>query len=148
MQNSVITTWFTSLHGSQPSRVVFRCKTATYGPEKQVSMGPRLDLSLCTCTTMWLATELLGSMGLSLHLLVLHAKQRLLDQCTSLYGCQTSPVVLCMQKSVICTRIKHYMGCRSHLWFLHAKQRLLDQNNKSLWVPDFTCDFLLAKQRA
>ena len=100
----------TSLHGSQPSRVVFRCKTATYGPEKQVSMGPRLDLSFCTCTTMRLAPELLGSMGLSPHLWVLHAKQRLLDQCTSLYGCQTSPVVLCMQKSVICTRIKTLYG--------------------------------------
>ena len=34
---------------------------------------------------------------------------------------------------------------RPHLWFLHAKQRLLDRNNKSLWVPDFTCDFLFAK---
>ena len=101
MQNSVPIIRNTSLHGSQPSRVVFRCKTATYWPEKQVSMGPRLDLSFCTCTTMRLAPELLGSMGLSPHLWVLHAKQQLLDQCTSLYGWQTSPVILSMQICVI-----------------------------------------------
>ena len=62
-------------------------------------MGPRHDLSFCACTTACLASELLVSMGPSLH-----------------------------------------------LCFLHAKQRLLDQNNKSLWVPDMTCLFVLAKQ--
>ena len=49
-------------------------------------------------------------MGPSPHLWFLNAKQRLLDQCTSLYGCQTSPVVLCMQNSVICTRISRLHG--------------------------------------
>ena len=34
----------TSLHGSQPSFVPFACKTATLGPQLQVSMGPRLHL--------------------------------------------------------------------------------------------------------
>ena len=69
-------------------------------------MGPRHVLSFCAFTTAWLAPELLGSMGPSPHLWFLHAKQRLLDQSTSLLGYQTSPVVLCMQNSVICTRIK------------------------------------------
>ena len=45
MQNSVIGTWKTSLYGSQPSSVVFSCKTATFGPELQVSMGQ--DLTCC-----------------------------------------------------------------------------------------------------
>ena len=49
-------------------------------------------------------------MGPSPHLWFLHAKQRLLDQYTSLYGFQTSPVVLCMQNSVICTRISSLHG--------------------------------------
>ena len=40
------------------------------------------------------------------------------------------------------------MGPSPHVWFLDAKQRLLDQKYKSLWVPDLTCDFLFAKQRA
>ena len=63
LQNSVISIRMTSLHGSQPSRVVFGCKTATFGPEKQISMGPRHHLSFCVCNTAWLATELLVAMG-------------------------------------------------------------------------------------
>ena len=43
-------------------------------------MGPRHDLSFCVLTTAYLASELLVSMGPSLHLWFLHAKQRLLDQ--------------------------------------------------------------------
>ena len=42
---------------------------------------------------------------------------------TSLYGSQTSPVILCMQYSVISIRITSLY--RSHLRFLHVKQRLL-----------------------
>ena len=52
MQNSVPSIRITSL----PSSVVFACKTATFGPERQVSMGP------------------------STHQWFLHAKQQLLDQ--------------------------------------------------------------------
>ena len=99
-------------------------------------------------------------MGLSPRLCFLHAKQRLWTRITSLYGSQTSPVLLCMQNSVICTKMTSSHGlqpssvvlcmqnsdfrtritslCRwidPNLWFLHAKQRLLDQNNKSPWVP-------------
>ena len=37
-------TRITSLYRSQPSSVVFACKTATLGPELQVSMGPRPHL--------------------------------------------------------------------------------------------------------
>ena len=40
------------------------------------------------------------------------------------------------------------MGPNPHLWFLHAKQRILDQNYESLWVLDFACWFMNAKQRA
>ena len=42
--------------------------------------------------------------------MVLHAKQRLLDQHTSLYVYQTSPVVLCIQNNVISTRITSFYG--------------------------------------
>ena len=73
-------------------------------------MCPSHYLSLCAFTTAWLAPELLGSIGPSPHLWFLHAKQRLLDQSTSLLGYQTSPVVLCMQNSVICRRIKRLYG--------------------------------------
>ena len=73
-------------------------------------MGPRHNLSFCACNTAWLAPELLISKGPSPHLWFLHAKQLLLDQCTSLYWYQTSPVVLCMQNSVICTRMTSLYG--------------------------------------
>ena len=56
VQNRDYRTRITSLYGSQPSSVVFTCKTVTFGSEPQVTMGP------------------------SPHLLFLHAKQRLLDQ--------------------------------------------------------------------
>ena len=56
MRNSAISTRNTSLYGSQPFSVAFAWKTATFGAELQVCMGPRP------------------------HLWFLHAKQRLLDQ--------------------------------------------------------------------
>ena len=91
---------------------------------------------------------------------------------TSLYGFQPSSVVLSTHNSVLSTRIKRQyefqpspvvlfmqtatlaldllvpIGPSPHLRFLHANQRLLDQNRMSLWVPDVTCDFVYAKQRA
>ena len=44
------------------------------------------------------------------HLWFLHAKQRLWTRITNLYGSQTSPVILCMQYSVISTRITCLYG--------------------------------------
>ena len=41
IQSSMISIRITSLHVSQPSFVVFARKTATLGPELQVSIGPR-----------------------------------------------------------------------------------------------------------
>ena len=58
MQRSVISTRITSLYVSQPSSVAFASKTATFGPELQVSMDPRQDLSFCACTTSCLTSEL------------------------------------------------------------------------------------------
>ena len=99
-------------------------------------MGPRYDLSFCACTTAYLASELLVSIGPSLHLWFLHAKLQLLDQnykslsvldltccfahansvnSTSLYGSPPSPV------DVDC------------------KIATFGPPYKSLWVPDLTC---------
>ena len=44
-QYSVISTRMTCLYGSQPFSLVFACKTAEFGAELQVSMGPRPHLS-------------------------------------------------------------------------------------------------------
>ena len=80
MQYSVISTRNTCLYGSQPLSVVSGCKTATFWPELQVSMGPRHDLSFCGCKTACLASKKLVSMGPSPHVWFLDAKRRLLDQ--------------------------------------------------------------------
>ena len=70
--NSVLSTIVLRLYGSQPSSVAFGYKTATFGPEQQVSMCPRYHLSFCACKTACYAQELLVSMH--------RAKHRLLDQ--------------------------------------------------------------------
>ena len=49
IQNSDFSTRITSLCGPKTPPVVFECKTATFGPELQVSMGPRPHLSFCAC---------------------------------------------------------------------------------------------------
>ena len=77
MQNNVISIRNTSLYGSQPSSVVFACKTAPFGTQLHVSLGPRRHLWFLAFKTAALAPELQVSMGLSLHLLFLHSKQRL-----------------------------------------------------------------------
>ena len=107
MQNSVPSIRNTSLHGSQTSRVVFGCKTATYGPEKQVSMGPRHDLSLCECKTALLASDLLVSMCPNPHLCFFFMQYSAFwTRISSLYGSQTSSVVLSTHNCELNARIK------------------------------------------
>ena len=62
MQNNVISIRITSLYGSQPSFVAFACKTATLGPDLQVSMGPRQHQLFFAFKTATLAPELQVSM--------------------------------------------------------------------------------------
>ena len=110
MQNSDFRTFLTSLYGSCPHVWFCACKSAT------------------------LAHELLVSIGPSLHVWFLDAKQRLFDwnykalwvkdntccfcmqnfdfwtRITSLYGSQTWPVILCMYNSVLNIRITSLYG--------------------------------------
>ena len=68
MQNNVISIGITSLYVSQPSFVVFACKTATLGPELQISMDPRRHLWFFAFKTASLAPELQVSMRPRPHL--------------------------------------------------------------------------------
>ena len=124
MQNSVISTRITSLHGSQLSSVVFACKTATFRPELQISMGPRPHQWFFAFKTPNLAPVLQISIGPSPHLWF--------------FAFKTPNLAPVLQISI---------GPSPHLWFLQAKQRLLDQNYMSPRVPDHTCRFLHPKQR-
>ena len=82
-------------------------------------MGFSPHVWFCACKSATLAYELLVSIGPSTHLWFLHAKQRLLDQHTGLYGYQTSPVVLCIQNSV--PEILVSIGSSPHRWFCTLK---------------------------
>ena len=125
MRNSLINTRITSLYVSQPSTVVFACKTVTFRPDLQVSVGPRHDVSICACTTACLASELLVSMGLSLHLWFCMQNSYFWNRITNLYGYLTSPFVLYMQNRVISTRKLVSMGPSPHLWFYAFKTATL-----------------------
>ena len=83
-------------------------------------MGPRYDLSFCACTTTWLAPELLGSMGSSLHL----------------YYCAFKTATLWPQLLVS-------MGPRPHLWFSAYKTACLASELLVSRNPDPTCGFCL-----
>ena len=97
MQNSEPSIRITSLYVFHPPCAVYGCKTATLGPDLQVCMGP------------------------SPHLWLLYAKQRLVDQHTSLYGYHTSPVVLCIQTNMISTRITSFYGFQPSSVVLYMK---------------------------
>ena len=108
-------------------------------------MAPRHHLSFCACETAWLSPELLVSLGYSPHVCFFFMQNSdFWTRIRSLYGSQTSPVILCMQSACLASESLVSMGPRPHLWFWHAKQRLLDLNYNSLWVPDLTCDFVHA----
>ena len=94
IQNSDFSTRIARLYGSQPSSVVFACKTVTLGPELQVSKGPRLHLWFFAFKTATLAPELQDSMGLSPHMRFFLQKNDFWIRFTNLYGSQTSPVDL------------------------------------------------------
>ena len=104
---------------------VFCMPNSAFGPELQVSMGPRRHLSSCACKTAWFAPKWQVHKGSS----------PLLWFCV----CKTATLGLELQVSA---------GEETPPVVSACKQRLLDQNNKSLWVPDLTCDFLHAKQSA
>ena len=147
MQNTVPSIRITSLYVSQSSSVVFACKTATFGAELQVFMGPRHDLSFCAYKTAWLASESLVSMSPISHVWFLDAKKGLLDRnnnslwvpditcrcvhensvirtrISSLYVSQTSSVVLSTHNCVLNTKIKRLY------WFQPSPVVLCMQNS-------------------
>ena len=142
IQTNVITIRITSLHGYQPSSVVFACKTITFESELQVSMCPRPHLSFCACKIAWVATELLFSMGPRPHLSFCACKPTWLasellvsigptlicgfnmQNCffwiriTSLYWRQTTPMFyFAFKTSTLAPELLVSMGPSPHLWF-------------------------------
>ena len=147
MQNSDFRSRMTSLCGSKTPPVAFACKTVTSGPEWQVSMDPRHGLSFCACTTACLASELLVSMGPSVHLWFLHAKQRLLDQDNKSIFVPDITSCHLHANSVISTRNTSLYGCQPSSVVFACKTASFGPEYKSLLVPDLTCRFVHAQQR-
>ena len=112
------------IYGSHPLSVVFAFKTATFGAELQDSICPRPHLSLCACNTAWLVSQWLVSFSVPALICGFHIQNRALSTwITSLYGSQTSPVVVYIQNSVICTRMT------SLYWFQPSSVVLCIQNS-------------------
>ena len=133
MHYSVISTRMTCLYISQPFPLVFTCKTATFGAELQVPMGPRPHLSFLAAKqrlfeqnnkSLWVPDL---NCRLCMQYIVISIRITCLYlsppwsvfwlqssvfwyRIISLYGPQTSPVVLCMQNSVISIRITSLYG--------------------------------------
>ena len=147
MQNNVISIRNASLYGTLPSSAVFECQTAALGQKLQVSMGPWPHLLFFVFKASTLAPQFQVSMGLSPHLWFLHAKQDFWIWIKYLFVSQTSPMVLWMQNSVISSRKTSLNGTQTSTEISQAKQRLLDQNYKSLWFPDLTYGFLHSQRR-
>ena len=149
MQNSVISIRITSLYESHPSSVVFTFKTAHYGPELLVSMGPRPYLSFCACKTATLGPDLQVCMGPRPHLRFWALITGCLAQEQKDYNGSRPQLWFCTCKTAtLGLELQVSVGPRPQLWILHAKQRLLDQNNKSLCLPHMTCHFVHVQERA
>ena len=91
--------------GSRSHLSLGASKTACLASELLVSKGPRPHLRFCVFKRATLGPELYVSMCPSNHLWFMHAKQWLLDENTSPYGYQTSPVVLCKHNGMISTKM-------------------------------------------
>ena len=149
--------------GPRPHLWFCTCKTATLELELQVSVGPRPH--------MWFLHAKQRLLDQNNKSLWVPDKSVLSNRTTSLYGSQHSSVAFACKTATfgpelqasVCTRphlsfcacksawlapeLLVSMGSSPHLWFLQAKQRVLYPNNESLWVPDLTSHFVLAKQR-
>ena len=166
------TAWLApELHVSMGPSPLCGFKTAPFG-----ALGPTPHLSFCPCKSAWLVPEILVSVvfcdapeiqSLWVPLLdktesrvqvsagvpdptcrFVHAKQRdFAPELLLSMGCSSHLWFCACKTATLGLEIQSLLVNRLHLWILHAKQRLLDQNNKSLWVPDFTCDFVQSKQR-
>ena len=123
LENSIFSEWKTSLYWSQPSCLVFSCKSAWLAPKLLVSMGPSHNLSFLCMQNSVISTCI-----------------------TSLYGSQPSSVVFACKTATLGPEYKSLwvpdLTCR----FAHEKQRDLHQNDKFTLVPTIICIFVHVKQ--
>ena len=147
MENSNFSTWITSLYVSQPSSVVFACKTAHFGAEFQVSMGPSPHLRFLHTKQLVLAQNYKSLWDPDLTCPFVQSKRPDLHQNIKSILVPAHFSGFCLQNSVISIRITSLHGSQPSRVVFGCKTATLDPNNKSLWVPDITCRFVHAIQR-
>ena len=147
-QNSVISIRKSSLYVSQPSSVVFGCKTSSFGPAYKSLWVQDPTCGFCMQNSdFWTTiTSLYGTptwpVVLCMYISVLSIRN------TSLYWFQSSSVVFASKTTWLAPELIVSMCPSPRVWFLDAKQRHLDRNNKFLCVPDKTCRFVHVQLRA
>ena len=104
-------------------------------------MSPRRNLSFCACKTAWFAPECQVYMGSSPHLCFFFMQNSdFMTRLTSLYGSQTSSVILSKHNSVISTRIKRLYG------FQPSPVVLCMQNIDFItWITSFSSEVFACK---
>ena len=124
-QNNVNSFRITSFHVTQPSFVVFACKTSTLGPELQVSIGHRPHPCFFLIENSAFRTRSASLYWSQTSPVILWMQNNVIStRVTSLHGSQTSPVVLCIQNNVIGIRITSLHWSQPLFVVLNAKQRL------------------------
>ena len=148
MENSNFSPWITSLYVTQPSSVVYACKTTHFGSEFQVSMGPSPHLWFCACKTATLGPDLQVCMGPRPHLWFwAHITAYLAQEWIDYIGSNSHLSFCACKTACLASELLVSMGPSPYVFFLHAIQRLLDRNNNSLRVPDKTCSSVHRKQQ-
>ena len=115
--NSVFSTRISSLYGLQPSPVALCVQNRDLRPELQLSVCPRPHLWICACKTACLPLELLVSVSQTSSVDLCMQNSVLTTRITSLNVSQTSSVDLCKQNSFLSTKITSLYGSQTHLWF-------------------------------
>ena len=148
MQYSAFWTRISSLYGTQTSSVDLSTHNCELNTRiKRLDWFQPSHVALCIQNSaFWTrVTSPYGSQTWPVFLCMYNSGLNI--RITSLYGSQPPSVVFDFKTAWLASESQVSMGPSPHVWFLDAKQRLMDRNNKSLWVPDITCRFVLVKQR-
>ena len=155
MQNRDFNTRIASLYGSQPSSVVFACKTATLWSELIVSMGPRPHLSFLHRSQTLPVVLCLQNNVISIRITSLYVSQ----PWSVGFACKTAPfgsvsmsptirLLICECKTAwLSPELLVSMGHSPHLWFCVFKRATLAPELQVSMVPSPHLWFLHIKLR-
>ena len=128
----------------------FACKTATLGPELQVSMCPSPHLLVLCIHNSDIMTRINSLYGSQTSPIVLYMLKAVIisTRITSLLGSQISPVVLCMQNNLISImKLLVSMGPDLTCCFCMQNSVTFASELQISMGPRLTCRFVHAKQR-